>query len=256
MLTSKKERKSLQARVPKISTRGYYDLATGKTLKKKDYDLYPRKFFESLGSFSEFVIVVHGMRNDKAGALAKFAMAEKRLGDIGYEFPVVGYSYDANVKNAHVKSKERDAINAARVIAKKNGSNLAKFILQFKRRAPGTQIRLIGHSLGTEVILHSLYKLRGKVGIIRSVHFFGSSVPVGSFHPKNFGKEQNVVSGKILNYYSGSDDVLKEGYRRNLTEKPIGYLGEGRSVRKFAQKKVRPKNHRFVSYLAVLKAFP
>ena len=31
---------------PKISTRGYYDLKTGKTIKNTAYDIYPKTTFE------------------------------------------------------------------------------------------------------------------------------------------------------------------------------------------------------------------
>ena len=34
--------------IPRISTRGYYDLTYGKTLKKNSYFLYPKKDFEKL----------------------------------------------------------------------------------------------------------------------------------------------------------------------------------------------------------------
>ena len=30
---------------PKISTRGYYDLKTGKTIKNTSYDIYPKTTF-------------------------------------------------------------------------------------------------------------------------------------------------------------------------------------------------------------------
>jgi hypothetical protein len=119
-------------------------------------------------------------------------------------------------------------------------------------------IRLVGHSLGTEVILHALYKLKHKKNMIEAVYFFGSSAPTTSLHPRKFGKAaQNAVAQKILNYYSPYDAVLKYSYDHNLTEKPIGYCGkEGKTIPKYAQKQTRPKNHRFASYAAVLKSFP
>lgn len=256
MKTSKSAKRSLPSRIPRISTRGYYDLGTGKTLRNASYDLYPEKFFQNLGRFSEFTIVIHGMRNNRSGALAKFAMAQKRLRQLGYKHPVVGFTYDANVKNAHIHSQESRAIRTAKIIAKKNGANLARFISQFKRKNPQTGIRLMGHSLGTEVILYALHML-WKKKMIDSVHYFGSSAPSDSFQPKQFGRIQNTVSGRIINYYSPQDDVLRYAYEQRLTKNPIGYLGkEGKSVSKYVQKKVMPRNHRFASYLQVLKAFP
>ncbi|MEW6588193.1 MAG: alpha/beta hydrolase, partial [Thermoproteota archaeon] len=179
MRTSKNARKNLPARIPRISTRGYYDLVTGRTLKKKPYDLYPKKFFEKeLGNHPEFTIVVHGMRNNKQGALEKFKIVQKRLRQLGYKYPVIGFSYDSNVKGVQYKSCEHKATKVARLIAKKNGLNLAKFILNFKRKNPTMGIRLMGHSLGTEVITYALFCIYGKQKIDQ-VYFFGSSLPAG-----------------------------------------------------------------------------
>ena len=57
--------------IPRISTRGYYDLSTGETLKKNQYYLYPKKDFEKLKGSKELTIMIHGLRNDKKGAVAK-----------------------------------------------------------------------------------------------------------------------------------------------------------------------------------------
>jgi hypothetical protein len=247
-----------QSRIPRISTRGFYDLGSGKTLKKESYDLYPKKFFDTLGDYAEFTIMIHGLRNNKAGALAKFRIAQKRLRQLGYKHPVVGFSYDSNTKGVQYKSCEPKATHVGRIIAKKNGTNLAKFIADFKKKHPKTKIRLMGHSLGTEVILHTLFKLKHKKNMIESAYFFGSSTPTTSFHPQRFGKAiQDTIAQKILNYYSLHDEVLKHGCESQLIEKPMGLVGsEGKIISKYEQKRVSPKNHRFVSYVTVLKSFP
>jgi len=245
-------------RIPRVSTRGFYDLESGKTLKKKSYDLYPKKFFENLGQYKEFTIMIHGLQNNKTGALAKFKIAQKRLQQLGYKYPVIGFSYDSNVRNAHIKSCGRRAMKIGKIIARKNAFNLAKFILHCKKQNPSTRIRLIGHSLGSEMIVCALEKLKYKKNIVEAIYFFGGSIPTNSIHPRKFGKVlQNTVSRKILNYYSSHDDVLKHAYNNSMIERPIGYLGkEGKVVPKYAQKKVSPRNHRFVSYAAVLRSFP
>ena len=81
---------------PKISTRGYYDLKTGKTIKNTSYDIYPKTTFQKILQNSEIVIMIHGLRNNKSGALAKYVIAEKRLKSLNYRHNVVGYSYDSN----------------------------------------------------------------------------------------------------------------------------------------------------------------
>ena len=245
-------------RIPRISTRGFYDLENGRTVLDKSYNLYPKNFFESLGDFSEFTIMIHGLRNNKKGALAKFQIAQKRLRQLGYRFPVVGFSYDSNTKGVQYKSQVARATNIGRIIAKKNSTNLARFILDSKKKNPDAKIRLIGHSLGSEVIVHTLDKLKHHKGIIESAYFFGGSVLADVTSPRKFGKAiQNTVRQKLTNYFSPYDDVLKSAYLCGLIEKPIGYAGaDGKTVPKYTQKQVKPRNHRFASYAVTITSYP
>ena len=257
--TSKSEKKNLkQNRIPRISTRGFYDLSSGKKLKNKPYDLYPKKFFETLDKIPEMTIMIHGLRNNRSGALAKFSIAQNRLQQLGYKHPVIGFSYDSNTKGVQYKSCEKKATDVGRIIARNNGYNLSKFIIDIKKEFPHLKIRLIGHSLGSEVIIHTLAKLRNKNDIVEGVYFFGASVPADSVTPKKFGKVlQKTVRQKITNHYSPQDEVLKYAFCGGLIEKPLGYQGaSGKTVPKYVQKKVKPRNHRFVSYAAVLESFP
>ena len=259
MKTSKKEKKNLkQSRIPRISTRGFYDLKNGKAILGKSYMLYPKNFFECLGDFSEFTIMIHGLRNNKSGALTKFQIAQKRLRQLGYKFPVVGFSYDSNTKGVQYKSQVVKATNVGRIIAKKNGANLARFILDSKKKNPNTKIRLIGHSLGSEVIVYTIDKLKHHKGIIESAYFFGGSVPADMINPQKFGKAiQNTIRQKLTNYFSPYDDVLKFAYQYGLIERPIGYTGaDGKTVPKYTQKQVKPRNHRFASYAVTLSQYP
>ena len=98
--------------IPRISTRGYYDLTHGKTIKNNSYFLYPKKAFEKLIDSPEITIVIHGLRNDQAGAIAKVVLAKNRLRHLGYAFPVIGFSYDSNTTGAHLKRHVKRAITA------------------------------------------------------------------------------------------------------------------------------------------------
>ena len=77
--------------IPRISTRGYYDLTTGKTKKASNYYLYPKHSFENFYGQKEICIMIHGLRNDKLGAVNKFEIAQRNLRKIGYRFPVSEY---------------------------------------------------------------------------------------------------------------------------------------------------------------------
>ena len=244
----------------RISTRGYYDLSYGTTLKKTPYHLYPKKDFEKLIGSKELTIMIHGLGNDNAGAVEKVIIAKNKLRRLGYHYPVIGYSYDSNTTGGHLIAFAKHALAVGQIIAKKNGRNLASFIEDFRSISPKTKIRLIGHSLGSQVILSTverLYKKNQNIGIIESAHFFGASIP-SNVPSSKYGKLlQRVIRGKIVNYYSPTDEVLLWGSQANFVSGPLGLHGAtGKTISKYHQKLVSPENHRFASYAAVLKSFP
>jgi len=247
--------------ITKISTRGYYDLSNGRKIKNLPYTVYPKTSLQKLYHSKELVVMIHGLRNDKEGAQQKFLIAKKKLKHLGYSYPILGFSYDSNTKGAHLKKYALKALRVGQKIAKQNGDNLSKFITDFKKKSPKTKIRLMGHSLGTEVILSTIKKLAlntGNENIVESVHFFGSSIPSELISSKKYEKLfQKIVRSRIKNYYSPHDEVLKESHGVGWIKNPIGYVGFiHKSYSKFKQIRVNPKNHRFVSYAHVLKSFP
>jgi len=246
---------------PKISTRGFYDLKTGKTLKTAPYEIYPKTSFEIISKKSEIVIMIHGLRNNQSGALAKYVIAEKRLKYLKYPHDVVGYSYDSNTAGVQYKSTALHALKVGVTIAKKNGKNLSKFIKDIKSKNPSIKIRLMGHSLGAQVILstiQTLAKSPKNYGIVESVHLFGASIPANSMSLKVHGNEfQKIVNKKIVNYYSPYDNVLKAAHDEKWVDSPIGYRGAlGTTFKKYHQKQVKPENHRFASYAKTIRTFP
>jgi len=247
--------------VPRISTRGYYDLSDGNTLKNNSYHTYPKNDFKKLIDSEEFTVMIHGLRNDNAGAVAKVNLAKNRLRKLGYIYPVVGFSYDSNTTGAHLIKHAKHALVVGQRIAKKNGRNLGKFIEDFKITSPKTKIRLMGHSLGSQVILSTLEYLAKKkqnVGIVESVYFFGASIPEDVPSSKKYGKIlQTTVNTKIINHYAPKDEVLSWANKEKYVKGPLGLNGSiGKSISKYRQKLVKPKNHRFASYSAVLNSFP
>ena len=205
--------------------------------------------------------MIHGLRNDRSGALAKYVIAQKRLKTLHYNHPVIGYSYDSNTTGVQYKSTAISALKTGIVIAKKNGRNLSRFILDMKAKNPSQKIRLMGHSLGAQVILstvQALAKSPKNKGIIESIHLFGASIPSNSFNPRKTGSIfQKIVNKKITNYFSPYDEVLKAANDECWVDSPLGYNGSsGVSVSKYTQKMVRPRNHRFASYARTIKSFP
>ena len=245
---------------PRISTRGFYNLDSGITIKNQPYHLYPKRIFDALVGTKEITIMIHGLRNNAPGALTKFVIAKKRLVYLGYKNPVVGYSYDSNTTGAQYISYALHALHTGLIIAGKNGRNLAKFVTDFKQKSPETKIRLMGHSLGAHVILSMIDNLARNAknkGIIEAVYFFGGSIPSDALNSKNGSHAQRIVATKIKNYYSPDDEVLRLADNWNWVNTPIGYRGaRGKTISKYSQIMVKPKNHRFASYAAVLRSFP
>ncbi|NOS62021.1 MAG: DUF726 domain-containing protein [Nitrosarchaeum sp.] len=246
--------------IPRISTRGYYDLKHGKTIKKNSYFLYPKKDFEKFIDSKELVIMIHGLQNDNVGAIAKVILAKNRLSYLGYHFPVIGFSYDSNTTGAHLLKHVKRALSTGQIIAKKNGRNLALFLEDFKSSSPKTRIRLLGHSLGSQVILSTVEYLAKKnhTGIIESAYFFGASITSDVPSSKKYGKLlDKVIRGKIVNYFSPTDEVLNWANNEKFVKDPLGLNGAvGKPISKYHQKLVKPKNHRFASYAVVLNSFP
>jgi hypothetical protein len=245
----------------RISTRGYYDLSNGMTLKNNSYYTYPKNDFKKLINSQEITIMIHGLRNDNAGAIAKVVLAQKQLRKLGYIHPVIGYSYDSNIIGAHLIKHAKHALTVGQKIAIKNGKNLGKFIEDFKTTSPKTKIRLMGHSLGSQVILSTLeylVKKKQNVGIVEGAYFFGASITNDVPSSKKYGKTlQSIIHSKIVNHYAPKDEVLLWANKEKYVNGPLGLNGAtGKPIRKYHQKLVKPKNHRFASYAQVLNSYP
>jgi len=247
--------------IPRISTRGYYDLSNGNTLKNNSYYTYPKNDFKKLIDSQEITIMIHGLRNDNAGAIAKVVLAQKQLRKLGYTHPVIGFSYDSNTTGAHLIKHAKHALAVGKKIAIKNGKNLGKFIEDFKTISPKTKIRLMGHSLGSQVILSTLeylVKKKKNIGIVEGVYLFGASITEDIPSSKKYGKIlQYTINSKIINHYAPKDEVLLWANNEKYVNGPLGLNGAtGKPIKKYHQKLVKPKNHRFASYAQVLNSYP
>jgi len=65
------------------------------------------------------------------------------------------------------------------------------------------------------------------------------------------------VNKKIVNHYAPSDEVLGWADKEKFVKGPLGLNGAtGKTISKYHQTLLKPKNHRFASYVSVLKKFP
>lgn len=267
---------------PRITTRHSYDLSSGKALHSNiTYRVYPKYYFEGISRARELIIMVHGLRNDEQGSSEKIILAQDMLRRLrrGDAYHIVGFSYDSNTRGANISKYQKRALAVGRRIAKANGKHLAQFLIDFKKNNANynTKVRLLGHSLGTEVIYHAIMHL-AKVSrissvaetklkqhfthkIIESVHFFGSSLPANIQHDDTTRNAiDHCLRGKLLNCYAPTDDVLLWAESNKIIT-GAGSLGlhgaaPGNTATAYRQRKVNPKNHRFASYAAAMHSFP
>lgn len=235
---------------PRVTTRGYYDLHTGKQLKSDNgYRLFPKKKFDKIFKAEEIVIFVHGMRNSPKGAVMGGRALQRKLRKLGYKYPVVSFSYDANIRGAHIYSDYDRVIPLAEKIAKRNGSHLYNFIYDLKKKNPLVKIHLVGHSLGCEVIQSAL---SGALHV-NSVHYLGSPINQGLI----FELARKKTIGKIVNYINKKDEVIKK-------EEDLGRCIEPSCIHKVKFNKIvgvinKPcpaDNHGFRAYAYKLRSFP
>lgn len=243
-------------RTPKITTRGNYDLFTGEKILDADYRVYPKYRFEEIKGKRELLIIVHGMRNTDFGAREKVPITKTKLKHFKWRKPIVAYSYDANVRNAHIKSNAVNAIFVAEKIAKANGTHLASFIKNFKITSHNTKIRLMGHSLGAEVIMSAIENLSEFSNIIYDVTLFGGSLKSDfQTSKKNRDLIERVLCKNFVNYYCPTDEVLNESEKYGFPPL-LGCRGAiGKTSKNYVEKKVYVLDHSFYSYIRMMKKF-
>jgi hypothetical protein len=148
-----------------VSTRNHFDKSTGNSTSTEPYNPLDAGLVDSLCLNQEVVIYVHRVwvyaQMPSSPAIENFNEALERLKrsleSEGYHHPLVGFSWDSDTE----VDPEGKGWNIAKLIAKENGPKLGQFIVDLKNRCielenPNLKIRLMGHSMGTRVILSAL----------------------------------------------------------------------------------------------------
>lgn len=175
----------------------------------------------------EIAVFVHGWLIDDADAETTFGIVRETLRANGYDAPLVGYEWDAD------QVYWFDDWYPSVEIARRNGGKLARFLADLRRRNPDTAVRLIGHSLGTRVVLAALGSLAVDDhptgdwdGVVEHVTLLGAALDDEAPTPLGeYGDAVRDRAGAVDNFHTPADERLARGYRSVEFEAPLGTVG-------------------------------
>jgi hypothetical protein len=117
------------------------------------------------------VIFVHGWEESEDNVKERLNRVKLSLENNSFMYPLIGFSWPSDT-----------VWFGAKFIAAENGPRLAELISYVKNECPGTDIRLLAHSLGARVVLSSLDSLHKSQAwnsnnfTIKSVDLLGAAV--------------------------------------------------------------------------------
>jgi alpha/beta hydrolase family protein DUF900 len=200
------------------------DLANNNNSKiSKEFTCPPEK---------EIAIYIHGAWTDEQAANEQFNRTAMSLINNNYTIPLIGFSWDSNT----LVNKEGWVI--AKDIAEKNGPKLAQFVLDFKNKCRDTDIRIIAHSLGAQVVNSTLASLSSnqqwdkKTGSnITSIHLLGAAIDRSSVAANTtLGKAIDKLVSNFYNLRNSEDNMLEYVYSSVDQHDALGLLGISHSM--------------------------
>jgi hypothetical protein len=159
---------------------------------------------------AETAVYIHGFSRDQTEAGEEFNRVLMSLKENNYTGPLIGFSWNS-----------LPPYEAAKNNALENGPELAKLIFAFKSRCPDTDIHIIAHSLGAEVVKSTLINVnksqidmnlgtRNDSKIIDSVHLLGAAIDNKEVAKNTaFGMAIENVVERFYNLYNSQDDGLE-----------------------------------------------
>jgi hypothetical protein len=214
-----------------LTTRDDREQAEGVEAELGYNDKYPLGDINELyrGCPAETAIFVHGWNNDHYKAKERLDRVKMSLENNSYYIPLVGLSWDSNTDWDPAKS-----------VAKENGPKLGQFILEYKETCKHEQnrdvkVRILGHSLGSRVILSALQYLHENPVWnnntnnfrIASIHLMGAAVDneevstnsINHFNYPRWG--QGPLGCYPSHYYTG--DGVKFSYGNAISEEVVKF---------------------------------
>jgi Alpha/beta hydrolase of unknown function (DUF900) len=228
-----------------VSTRGHFDyhsagqLIQGHNITDYAYssDLVNNGSSKIANKFTcppgkEIAIYIHGDWTDEQAAYEQFNRTSMSLISNNYTIPLIGFSWDSNTP------VNRDGWETAKDIAEKNGPKLAQFVLDFKNKCNDTNIRIIAHSLGAEIVNSTLASLSSNQQWdemsalnITSVHLLGAAIDRSSVAANTtLGKAIDRLVDDFYNLRNSEDNMLEYVYRSAEERDALGLLGISHSM--------------------------
>jgi pimeloyl-ACP methyl ester carboxylesterase len=224
-----------------LTTRDNREQAEGVKGEYGYNDRYPLRDINQLfrDCPTEIAVFVHGWHNDHYKAKERLDRVKMSLEYRNYYIPLIGLSWNSTIDWEPVK-----------VTAKENGPKLAQFILDYKERCKYEQnkevnVRILGHSLGSRVILSALQSLHENRFWnnhtnnfkIASVHLMGAAVddeevskdPLDvSNDPVKFAYG-NAIEAEVTRFYNlldRQDNILQFVYTYFEDSQALGNNGK------------------------------
>ena len=228
-----------------ISTRGHFDLVTGKLTP--EHNLTDYLYYNGISrntsstiqneitcpSQKQIVIYIHGAWTDETSANEQANRTAMSLQTNNYMIPLIVFSWDSNTPFSE------EGWKTAKTIAAKNGPKLAQFILDFKHKCKDSDVRLIAHSLGAAIVNSTLVSLGSnnqEVNTnsdfnITSVHLLGAAIDRSEIAANTtFGKAIEKVVDNFHNLRNSEDNMLEYIYKNIENKDALGLLGIQHSV--------------------------
>ncbi|WP_435335370.1 DUF726 domain-containing protein [Haloarchaeobius sp. TZWWS8] len=211
---------SAPADYPLVSTRGHFDEDGNLTASGTTYNYYGEgdwaRYTESW--HDEIVVFVHGWSQDDENDddIDGAYTCELALEENGVYQTNVGYSWDS----------DRGWWTAVD-IAKRNGPKLANWIANWVNDG-GDPIRLVGHSLGAQVVVSALNNLHawGYYNAVETVSLVGAAIPDQSVSTEDdYGDDIEYATGSFGNFYKTDDAVLDWAYSSAEWDTALGEEG-------------------------------
>jgi pimeloyl-ACP methyl ester carboxylesterase len=164
---------------------------------------------------NEVAIIAHGWGLNENQAKERFDRVKMSLEHSGYRnISVIGFSWDSNVTWSH-----------ATVVSNDNGPKLADFVSSFMNTCKvhnhkEVKIRLIGHSLGSRVILSSLDSLH------RNSTWNNNNFKIASVHLMGAAVDNEEVSKNqqdIINDATNWDTIKTTAYGQAIQEEVVKF---------------------------------